>query len=409
MHQPSTTYGLRVSLLALVAAAAMALVVSSPVAADITLTADLTGAAEVCDPPDTCNDPDGSGTASVDITTDDGEICITLEWDISDGTATAAHIHEASPDEAGPVVLPIFTDPDDNGMFQGCFTDAALAADIEAAPGDYYINVHSETYPDGAVRGQLAAGGADTTTVMVMKHNCANVTTEAEFEAVEARAETNPTTPDAAFGTTVETVLECPTVTLDGDAQTPDAVAGGSSSFDFTVAGQTGDELLLSADAVFAQSAACETDVEYDADRSGSLDADVCLDLSHYALDASAGAVTVAETAAPDGFAFGTVRFTPGSGDEATLVSAADGVIELDTSNDEDGMVMLHVYNFAEAAAAPTATPVPTPAASTVPDTAVENAHPSGPRTELVVLLGLVLVGSLGLLGLPALAFRRHR
>ena len=59
--------------------------------------------------------------------------------------------------------------------------------------------------------------------------------------------------------------------------------------------------------------------------------------------------VIVTEDAAPSGFAFGAVRFTPGSGDEATLVSAADGVIELDTSDDADGMVMLHVYNFAAA------------------------------------------------------------
>jgi hypothetical protein len=398
MHQSRTLVAMPAVALALLAAMAMAFAVVTPVAADATLTAELTGAAEVCDPANTCNDPEGTGSATVDITTDTGEICVTLMWDISDGTASAAHIHEAPEGEAGPVVLPLFTEPDDDGMFEDCFTDVALAADLEANPADYYVNVHSATYPNGAVRGQLAGGGEPaTTTVMVMKHNCANVMTEAEFEAVEARAATNPTTPDAAFGTTVETVLECPTVTLDGDAQTPDTVAGGPSVFDFTVEGDAGDALTLSTDGAFAQSAACETDVSYDANRNGTLDASVCLDLSHYAFDVAAGVVTVTETTAPGGFAFGTVRFTPGSGDEATLVSAAGGVIELDTSADEDGMVMLHVYNFSTAAApaeTPAPTPVPTPMASTLPNTSTESGGPVSTSLVAIVALAALAVTS---------------
>lgn len=101
------------------------------------------------------------------------------------------------------------------------------AAEIEANPANYYINIHSENFPAGAIRGQLAAAPADTVTVMVMKHNRADVTSMAEFEAVEARAVTNSTTPDAAFGPTVETVLERPTVVLPGDTQSEGAVAGG--------------------------------------------------------------------------------------------------------------------------------------------------------------------------------------
>jgi hypothetical protein len=396
MHRSRNLVAMPAVVLALLAAMAMAFAIVTPVAADATLTAELTGAAEVCDPANTCNDPEGSGTATVDITTDTGEICVTLMWEISDGTASAAHIHEAPEGEAGPVVLPLFTEPDDDGMFEGCFTDMALAAELEADPANYYVNVHSVTYPNGAVRGQLAAeGGGEpaTTTVMVMKHNCAEVMTEAEFLEVEARAASNPTTPDAAFGMTVETVLECPTVVLEGDAQTANAVAGGASAFDFTVEGDTGDAFTLSTDGAFAMSTACETDVSYDADRNGSLDADVCLDLSHYAFDVTAGAVTVTETMPPGGFVFGTVRFTPGSGDEATLVSAADGVIELNTSADEDGMVMLHVYNFAQAAAAPAATPTPAPMASQLPNTsAASDGAASGSPAGTVALAGLAAI-----------------
>jgi hypothetical protein len=186
-----------------------------------------------------------------------------------------------------------------------------------------------------------------TATVMVMKHNCADVATMAEFEEVEARAATNPTTPEAAFGPTVETVLECPTVVLPGDEQVAGAVAGGESTFDFSVSDADGTA-VLSTDGMFAASAACETDVMYDADRSAELDANVCLDLSHYAFEVSTnGPVTVTESAAPSGLVFGALRFTPGSGDEAALVSAANGEIVLDVAGDEDGMIMLHVYNFA--------------------------------------------------------------
>ena len=41
----------------------------------------------------------------------------------------------------------------------GCQTDVdeTAAAAIFTDPSGHYVNVHSETYPDGAVRGQLEA------------------------------------------------------------------------------------------------------------------------------------------------------------------------------------------------------------------------------------------------------------
>lgn len=396
---------------ALVASLAMALLVMSPVSADATLSTTLTGEAEVPGP----GDNDGSGSGTVEIVGD--EICFSVQWELSvdDNVASAGHIHQGAADEAGSIVLPLFTEPNDTGMVDGCATDATLAAELEADPGNYYINIHSETFPDGALRGQLAAEAveADTVTIMVMKHNCANVTSTAEFEEVEARAATNPTTPDAAFGPTVETVLECPTVVLPGDTQTDGAVAGGESTFDFTVAGETGDAFTVSADGTYQMTAACETDVEYDADRSGELDADVCLDLSHYAITVGSGTVTVTETVAPSGLSFGALRFTPGSGDDATLVSAENGVIVLDTSADEDGMVMLHVYNFAAAAAAtpaPTPAATPAPAATALPDTAGAPSATGAPEATLLGLgLTALALASLGVLGYRTVTTRRVR
>ena len=68
----------------------------------------LTGEAEVPGP----GDSEGSGSATVDITTNGGEICVDLTWEISDGVAAAAHIHEGPAGEAPAdnVVLALFTE-----------------------------------------------------------------------------------------------------------------------------------------------------------------------------------------------------------------------------------------------------------------------------------------------------------
>lgn len=370
-------------ILALILSLLAVLITARPAAAaETTLTATLTGEAEVPGP----GSPNGFGTATVTLDPDAGTVCYLLTVDLGN-PPTAAHIHEAPAGEAGPVVVPLGEPPVLDA--EECITgvDAALIADIVANPANYYVNVHTEAFPEGAIRGQLQAEQR-TVQVMVMKHNCADVTTTDQFEAVEARAATNPTTPDAAFGTTVETVLECPTVVLPGDPQTAGAVAGGESTFDFAVEGDG----TLSADAAFMQGGACEPDVQYDANRNGTLDADVCLDLSHYVFGGLAdGQVIVNETAPPAGFNFGTIRFTPGTGDEAALVSAQGGRIVLDMTADEDGMVMLHVYNFAQAAAA-TPAPTPTPAGGQVPDTAMPV---NGSVLAVLLGLGVLLIGSL--------------
>ncbi|MBA2263858.1 MAG: CHRD domain-containing protein, partial [Chloroflexi bacterium] len=206
---------------------------------------------------------------------------------------------------------------------------------------------------DATIKSSITIVWFKPVNIMVMKHNCAKVNTAAQFLAVEARAATNPTTPNAAFGKTVETVLECPTVVRPGNTQTPGAVAGGTSTFEFTVGGNIDTAKTLSTDGAFTQTALCEDDVMYDANRNGTLNDNVCLDLSHYAFTVNSdGTVTITETAPPAGFSFGALRFTPGTGDDATLVSASNGVIRLNITNDADGMVMLHVYNFAAAAAA---------------------------------------------------------
>ena len=114
------------------------------------LTADLTGAAEV--PP---ADPDGSGSALVTVNIGQREVC----WDLSVSDiepANAAHIHVGPAGVNGPVVVPL--SPPTDGSSSGCAdVDRALAKDILQHPEEYYVNVHNEEFPGGAVRGQLSA------------------------------------------------------------------------------------------------------------------------------------------------------------------------------------------------------------------------------------------------------------
>lgn len=114
-------------------------------------TAQLSGAAEVPGP----GDPDGSGTATIRLRPEQREVCFDLT--VSNiGPATAAHIHEGAEGVAGPVVVPLDPAPT-GGSSSGCVSDVdpVLIRNIVQNPGQYYVNVHNEEFPDGAIRGQL--------------------------------------------------------------------------------------------------------------------------------------------------------------------------------------------------------------------------------------------------------------
>ena len=84
-----------------------------------------------------------------------GEVCFTISVEGVDG-AMAAHIHEGGPDVAGPVVVPL--EPPANGSVEACAAaEAELIEQLAADPAGFYVNVHNAEFPDGAVRGQLAA------------------------------------------------------------------------------------------------------------------------------------------------------------------------------------------------------------------------------------------------------------
>lgn len=144
---------LRTCFLALAAVPALALPSSVAVAGSPTST-DLVGAEEVPGP----GDPDASGFADLTLKKGKGTICFDVSWADVDGTVVAGHIHVGAAGVAGPVVVPLTgVAGAGTGSVSACQTgvDPALIKAIKQSPSDYYVNVHSTTYPAGAIRGQL--------------------------------------------------------------------------------------------------------------------------------------------------------------------------------------------------------------------------------------------------------------
>jgi hypothetical protein len=103
-------------------------------------------------------DPDATGLASFTLNQGRGTVCFDLAWSGVDGTVFAAHIHEAPPGAPGGIVVPLFAEPlagtdSASGCVEGL--EKALVKQIRKDPAAYYVNVHSDVYPAGAVRGQL--------------------------------------------------------------------------------------------------------------------------------------------------------------------------------------------------------------------------------------------------------------
>lgn len=132
------------------------------------LSAELTGDQEVGKK----GDPDGRGEIHVfGVDGDPNTLCYVLTvGKIKPGKeGVAGHIHAGAKGRNGPVVVNL-AGPGD-GDAADCLTegekvgpnkdiDAFLAGvtaqDVLTNPKKFYVNVHNPTYPDGAIRGQLA-------------------------------------------------------------------------------------------------------------------------------------------------------------------------------------------------------------------------------------------------------------
>jgi hypothetical protein len=146
---------MRLRYLALLAAAGLLAVFAIPSFAAIKkvqLESKLSGKKEIPGPGDT--DAKGEGAFTVNVPK--GKFKYFVEFEDMDDP-DAAHIHKGDKANAGPVKIPLFEDEVTQSPAQGVVTDVRerLLKKIAKNPQDWYVNLHNEEFPDGAIRGQL--------------------------------------------------------------------------------------------------------------------------------------------------------------------------------------------------------------------------------------------------------------
>jgi hypothetical protein len=141
----------RAVLAALLVALSAALVVAAPASAIYRQYPEMTGDQVVPGP----GDAEASGSAVMTIDAVERSLCIS--WDIVGmDPAVAAHIHTGAAGEDGPIVVTLPT-PAADGTGSDCLfgLDQALLFEIVGDWGNYYVDVHTASFPNGAIRGQV--------------------------------------------------------------------------------------------------------------------------------------------------------------------------------------------------------------------------------------------------------------
>jgi CHRD domain len=143
----ATAIVLGVATLALIAA-------GTAVAKTTQLQAELNGASEVPGP----GDPDATGTAGMVLKEKPGKpkgtICFVITF--QGAAPIAGHIHQGAAGTDGPIVVPLFESAVTGPIFDDCVkAKRRVVKKIAKSPEGFYVNLHSDEFPGGAIRGQL--------------------------------------------------------------------------------------------------------------------------------------------------------------------------------------------------------------------------------------------------------------
>ena len=118
---------------------------------------------------------------------------------------TAAHIHSGNEGENGPIVATLSEGAEADGDsvelelngdittndLEGPLEDSEIADLVDLMNnGSAYVNVHTEIYPDGAIRGQVTSTSASTDTGASGNATSASADTGASGNATSASADT---------------------------------------------------------------------------------------------------------------------------------------------------------------------------------------------------------------------------
>ncbi|MGH3800612.1 MAG: CHRD domain-containing protein [Pseudonocardiaceae bacterium] len=108
----------------------------------------------------------GYGFARLAFDEAEERACYFIGWRELEGYVTAAHLHFAPRHENGPHAIDFFDDEHFNGERDGAWGCFRVQDDRHGSarskiryiidnPEDFYLNIHSSRYEDGALRGQL--------------------------------------------------------------------------------------------------------------------------------------------------------------------------------------------------------------------------------------------------------------
>jgi CHRD domain len=153
-----TRFGTSIVLALVLGVVASLAVAGIVAAAPTTLSATLAGVTEGSNP----GDPDGSGSATVTLDPAAGTAC----WNMTAsgiGPVLQSHIHTGAAGQSGGIAVNLDVDGFD-GSTEGCTSgvDASVLQGIIDNPAGFYVNLHTQEFQAGAIRGQLAAGSPNT-------------------------------------------------------------------------------------------------------------------------------------------------------------------------------------------------------------------------------------------------------
>jgi hypothetical protein len=100
-------------------------------------------------------DPDGSGTARIKSASEAETVCYKIRFK-NIGKATYGHIHLGASGESGDKVVKLFASKKGKSSpVEGCRHGVPPATIERFHDNASYVDIHTERFPDGALRGQL--------------------------------------------------------------------------------------------------------------------------------------------------------------------------------------------------------------------------------------------------------------